>query len=128
MTGKNKSAPGFTLIELLVVLTIIGCLLTIVAPRFIGQIDHAEESVLRENLYALRSTIDKYYSDKGTYPPSLDALVQTRYLRQIPVDPMTGQSNSWKTTLSQDPDQPGIIDVHSSAAGNSSDGGRYAEW
>lgn len=128
VTGKAAKPFGFTLIELLVVLTIIGSLLTIVAPRFLGQIDHAQESVLRENLYALRSTIDKYYSDKGAYPATLEVLVQERYLRQIPVDPMTGRSDSWKIITSPEQSLPGVVDVRSGASGNAVDGSQYGDW
>lgn len=128
VNGKRERTEGFSLIELLVVLTIISLLMTIVAPRFIGQISRAEESVLRENLYALRSTIDKYHADKGTYPPSLAALVESKYLRHIPTDPLTGKSDSWEIITSQDPAYPGIVDIRSGATGNAADGSRYGEW
>lgn len=120
---------GFTLIELLVVLTIIGSLLTIVAPRFLHQVDRAKETVLRENLYGMRVAIDKYYSDKGAYPATLETLVRERYLRQIPRDPITDRSDSWKVVMSSDVQAPGVVDVKSGASGGSSaDGSRYGEW
>lgn len=119
---------GFTLIELLVVLAIIGSLLTLVAPRFFQQIDRGKETVLRENLYALRSSIDQYYSDKGSYPVSLEGLVQERYLRQIPRDPITDRADSWQIVPSANPQTPGVVDVKSGAAGNALDGSRYGEW
>lgn len=119
---------GFTLIELLVVLAIIGSLLTIVAPRFFHQVDRANEAVLRENLYALRSSIDNYYSDKGHYPISLEDLIRDRYLRQLPIDPLTEKPTTWKAISSKDPQQPGIMDVKSGAPGSALDGSPYAEW
>ena len=97
------------LLELLVVLAIIGSLLTIVAPRFFQQIDRGKEAVLRENLYALRSSIDRYYSDKGSYPPSLESLGQERYLRQVPRDPATDRTDTWSITIRRRPARrPGI--------------------
>ena len=119
---------GFTLIELLVVLAIIGSLLTIVAPRFFQQIDRGKEAVLRENLYALRSSIDKYYSDKRSYPPSLESLVQERYLRQVPRDPVTDRTDTWMLVQSADPHAPGVVDVKSGSTGQALDGSRYGEW
>lgn len=119
---------GFSLIELLVVLTIIGSLLTLVAPRFYQNIDRGREAVLRENLNSLRRCIDLYYSDKGVYPPSLDALLQERYLRQIPRDPVTDSTSTWMLVRTSPPEVPGIADVKSGADGVALDGSRYREW
>ncbi|HCT41122.1 MAG TPA: type II secretion system protein G [Moraxellaceae bacterium] len=123
-----NTRKGFTLIELLVVLTIIGSLLTIVAPRFFQQMDKGREAVLRQNLYALRSSIDKYYGDKGAYPAELRTLVTAHYLREIPVDPFTSSNQTWQLTRSADTDNPGIADIHSGATGAALDGTRLADW
>lgn len=119
---------GFTLIELLVVMAIIATLLTIVAPRYMGSIDRSKETALKENLNTLRQSIDKYYGDNGKYPPTLDALVDKRYIRNLPVDPFTDRSDSWQITAPPDKEQSGVYDVHSGANGKASDGKPYAEW
>ena len=88
---KNPASAkcgGFTLIELLVVLAIVATLLSLVAPHYLGSVDRAKEVVLKENLATLRSTIDKYYADTGRYPETLQELVQQRYLRAVPEDPV----------------------------------------
>jgi len=123
-----KMHKGFTLIELLVVLAIIGSLLTIVAPRFFQQMDKGREAVLRQNLYAVRSSIDKYYGDRGNYPSELRTLVSEHYLRDIPVDPMTERNDTWQLTRSADTETPGIADIHSGATGNAIDGTRFSDW
>jgi type II secretion system protein G len=119
---------GFTLIELLVVMAIIATLLTIVAPRYMGSIDRSKETALKENLNTLRQSIDKYYGDNGQYPATLDALVEKRYIRQVPLDPITERNDSWVTSPPPDKGQTGVYDVHSGAAGKASDGRPYAEW
>ena len=86
---------AFTLIELLVVLAIIATLLSLVAPRYFKSIDRSKEVVLKENLFTLRDALDKYYDDKGRYPNVLEELVAGRYLRQVPIDPITESSTSW---------------------------------
>jgi len=107
---------GFTLIELLVVMTIIGLLLAIVAPNYVGRVRTAEEAVLRENLLLMRDALDKHYADAGSYPRSLDELVSKRYLRSIPKDPLA-QNNPWLVVPPTDPQKGGVYDVHSSAKG-----------
>src|SRR5260221_505183 len=89
------SSKAFTLIEVLAVLAIVGLLLTLVAPRYFNSVEKTREVVLRQNLQSLRETLDKYYGDTGNYPVSLDQLVQRRYLRDVPIDPMTGRSDTW---------------------------------
>ena len=90
-----KRSRGFTLIELLVVMAIVSALLSIVVPRYIHKVDVAKEAALRENLGALRIALDQYYSDKGVYPEKLTDLVVQRYLRAMPLDPVTDQRDSW---------------------------------
>jgi len=123
---------GFTLIELMVVVAVIGLLVGVAMPTYRNAITRARESVLKENLFILRQTIDRYYADKGYYPQTLDVLVDEGYLRQIPVDPFLGR-NEWEE-ISADPDTsldpsqpPGVWDVRSLAEGSTRDGTPYAD-
>jgi general secretion pathway protein G len=130
MTGNapRRSALGFTLIELLIVMAIIGTLLTIAVPRYFHTLQRARETVLRHDLAILREAIDKYYADLGKYPDTLPALAEKHYLRSLPVDPFTKLADSWTTVPSEDPDHPGIRDVHSGAAEAATDGTPFASW
>jgi general secretion pathway protein G len=130
MTGNapRRSAVGFTLIELLIVMAIIGTLLTIAVPRYFHTLQRARETVLRHDLAILREAIDKYYADLGKYPDTLPALAEKHYLRSLPVDPITKLADSWTTVPSEDPDHPGIRDVHSGAADAATDGTPFASW
>lgn len=119
---------GFTLIELLVVLAIIATLLSLAAPRYTGSVDKAKESVLKENLASLREAIDKHYGDTGKYPATLDELVTKRYLRRMPVDPITDSATSWAVLPPADPQKGTVFDVKSGAPGKSRDGSSYASW
>lgn len=123
-----RARPGFTLIELLVVLAIIALLLTLAAPRYFGSLDKSKEAVLKEDLYQFRDAIGKYYGDKGKYPESIDALAAEKYLRSVPVDPITDSSTTWVAVPPQDPQKGGVYDVKSGAQGRASDGTAYAEW
>ncbi|HLX81138.1 MAG TPA: prepilin-type N-terminal cleavage/methylation domain-containing protein [Burkholderiales bacterium] len=125
---RRAAAPGFTLIELLVVLAIIAILLTIAVPRYFGSMERSKEAVLKEDLYQLRDAIGKYYGDRGRYPESLDALAAERYLRTVPVDPVTGSSATWLTVPPADPEKSGVSDIRSGAQGRASDGTAYSEW
>src|SRR5438477_8838941 len=115
MTGSGRTAlqRGFTLIELLVVMMIIGTLLSIAVPRYFRTLAHARETVLRQDLAILREAIDKYYADRAEYPDTLAALADKRYVRSIPVDPYTKAADTWTLVQSDDPDHPGIKDIHS---------------
>lgn len=119
---------GFTLIELLVVLSIVAMLLTIVTPRYMGSIDHAKEVALKENLKVMRLSIDRFRGDKGRYPESLAELVEARYLRAVPPDPITDSATTWVVVPVDDPESEGISDVGSGAQGAGKDGSAFAEW
>lgn len=124
---RNR-ASGFTLIELLVVMAIIALLLSIATPRYFNSVDKTKEAVLRQDLSTLRDAIDKYYGDTGKYPDSLDDLVSKKYLRQLPVDPVTGSVVTWVTVPPADADQGAVYDLHSGAPGNGRDGTPYSGW
>ena len=119
---------GFTLIELLVVLAIVATLLTLALPRYFGSLDKSREAVLKENLFQMRDAISRYHADKGRYPESLDQLATDKYLRKVPIDPVTDSATSWVVVRSEDPQKTGVYDVKSGASGKASDGSEYAQW
>jgi general secretion pathway protein G len=112
-----KKITGFTLVELMVVLTVIGLLLSVVVPDYVGRLKRAEEAVLKENLVVMRDALDKHYADAGKYPRSLDELVVKRYLRAIPADPFTQSPSTWVAVPPGDPNKGGVFDVRSPAKG-----------
>src|SRR5215475_11540255 len=123
---------GFTLLELMIVISIVMILMAVAVPMYNQSIVQARESVLKSNLSTLRSVISQYTLDKQKAPQSLDDLVTAGYLRQIPVDPMTRQTN-WEVVqedvmLAVDQQDPGITDVHSASNSNASDGTAYSSW
>lgn len=124
----RRQGWGFTLIELLVVMVIIALLLSIAAPRYFNSEKKAKEAVLRTDLATMREAIDKFYGDTGKYPDTLDELVTKRYLRALPVDPMTERADSWTTVAPSDAEKGGVYDVHSGATGNGRDGTPYNTW
>jgi general secretion pathway protein G len=131
--GKKAGEQGFTLIELMVVMLIIGVLMAIAVPSYIGAIKAAKESVLKEDLHVMRNAIDSYTMDKQKAPQSLQDLVENGYLKVIPTDPMTRTSDNWVTETSDDlhsidQSEPGIDDVHSSDEEPGSDGQPYSTW
>jgi general secretion pathway protein G len=125
VTGRRR---GFTLLELLVVMAIIATLLTIAVPRYVRSLERSREAVLRQDLWALRESIDRFYGDTGKYPETLAALVERRYLRAIPVDPVARTADRWVVVSSDDPDDGGVKDVRSGAEGVGENGVPYAAW
>jgi general secretion pathway protein G len=126
-TGERRSA-GFTLIELLVVMTIIGVLLTLAVPRYFRTVQHSKETVLRKDLSVVRESIDRYYGDLGQYPEELGSLVEKHYIRNVPVDPFTKSAQTWLLVASEDPDHPGLRDIHSGSPDMASDGSPFVSW
>ena len=118
---------GFTLIELLVVLSVIAILLTLAVPRYFGSIDKSKEAVLRENLNQMREAISRYYADKGKYPESLDSLAAEKYLRSVPLDPVTESDKTWLIVQPEDPSKGGVYDVKSGAPGKAKDGREFSQ-
>ena len=115
----RRSQRGFTLIEVLVVMVIITILAGVSVAMYGNSMTRAREAVLKEDLKEMREAIDAYHSDKNKWPPTLDALVSEKYIREVPVDPITNAAD-WRTTPSEpDPtnplDEPGISDVHSAS-------------
>jgi general secretion pathway protein G len=124
---------GFTIIELMIVMTIVSVLVAVAVPMYTKSILRSRETVLRQNLTTLRMVIDEYTFDKGKAPQSLNDLVTEQYLRQVPTDPMTSSSTSWKiimedavTSVSQT--EPGIFDIRSGSDKKSLEGTPYNEW
>lgn len=141
MTGKGQEAgssrhaalraAGFTLLELMIVISIIIILAAITLPQYQKTIMHTRETVLRDDLRKMRSLIDQFAADKGRLPQSLDDLATEGYMREVPVDPFTGQKD-WAITTGEDPNslqgETGMTDVHSSSADTSTEGTPYNEW
>ena len=127
MTSQRKKS-GFTLIELMVVLAIIATLLTIAVPRYFSSLEKSREAVLQQNLALLRETLDKYYGDMDKYPDALDQLVSSKYLRSVPVDPMTDSSATWVSVPPDQPEMGGVYDVKSGAQGVARDGTEFRNW
>ena len=119
---------GFTLIELMVVMVIVALLLTLAVPRYFNSIDKSKEAVLKENLHQMREAISRYYADKGKYPETLDALTSDKYLRRVPLDPITESTSTWQIVQSEDPQKAGVFDVKSGAVGKGLDGSEYSQW
>ncbi len=129
--GKTETMTfkvmGFTLIELMIVLVVIAVLASIVVPKYLDRIDDANETVLKQDLAGMRTAIDQFYRDKGKYPDALNDLVSERYIRSVPVDPITKSATTWKLVPSKSSDK-NIFDVKSGAVGKSKDGSEYATW
>jgi general secretion pathway protein G len=125
---RRLIAFGFTLIELLVVMAIIALLLTIAVPRYWHSTDKAKEAVLKEDLAQMRVAIDQYHADRGKYPDRLEDLVERKYLRAIPRDPLTESAGSWIVVAPSEPGSGAVFDVRSGAQGTAIDGRSFGEW
>jgi general secretion pathway protein G len=119
---------GFTLIELLVVLGIIALLLTLAVPRFFPKVDATKETILADNLRNTRIVIDQYHADTGRYPESLEELVEKRYLRSLPYDPIAESTTTWIIESPEETDTGQVYNLRSGAEGTGRNGIPYREW
>jgi general secretion pathway protein G len=124
----REGTEGFTLIELLVVLAIISTLLTLAVPRYFSSVQRSKEVVMKENLWIMRDALDKYFSDVGKYPDQLQDLATKKYLRAVPIDPLTETSTTWRVIPPDDPEKGGVYDVKSGAEGTTTGGEAYSDW
>jgi general secretion pathway protein G len=130
---RTGGDAGFTLIELMIVLSLIVLLAGMGLAQYRNSVTAAKEATLREDLFRMRDLLDQYYADKQQSAPSLDALVSEGYMRKIPVDPFTGNADSWQIVQAE-PDpanptaDPGVADVKSGAEGTALDGSKYGDW
>jgi len=131
MSGNRRR--GYTLVEIIIVITIISILVSVAVPLYQRSIQRTKESVLRSNLFTLRSVIDEYTYDKQKAPQSLEDLVREGYLRQVPEDPIVGDNRSWKIVMEDsltmvNQTEPGIFNVFSSSNKVSLEGTPYSDW
>jgi len=130
-TGNKLLAAGFTLLELMIVISIIIILAAITLPQYQKTVTQTREAVLKDDLRKMRSLIDQFAADKGCLPQLLDEHASEVYMREIPVDPFTGQKE-WQQEMGEDPNSleggTGLTDVHSLAEDTASDGTSYREW
>ena len=142
---RTRPSAGFTLIELLVVVTIVGLLAGIAVVNVLNAQRKAAENVLRADLALMRQAIDNFYADKQRYPSSLEELVEQKYMRKVPADPITKSADTWVPVTEElaldsdfgggfgsdfdfdEPTGPGISDVKSGAEGETLDGVPYGE-
>jgi general secretion pathway protein G len=127
------SRAGYTLIELIIVMAVISILLSIAVPIYQKSLLRTKESLLRNNLFTLRTVIDEYTFDKKKAPQTLEDLVSDGYLRAVPIDPITGNNQTWRLIMEDavsmvDQTQPGIFDVRSGSDLKSLEGNPYSEW
>ena len=137
--GK-RTQRGFTLLELMFVVAILGILTVVAIPRFQNAPTKAKEAVLKTNLHTMREAFDQYFADKAAYPESLETLVEEGYLREIPIDPLTGSSSTWQLIYAEEEQDtgledldgissgPGIWDVKSGATHTALDGSDVSDW
>lgn len=124
---RRRTNIGFSLIELIVVIAIIATLVAIAMPRYQSSVENAELVALKSNLRVLRESIDRYGEDRGEYPQALHDLVDARYLKDIPVDPITGRADTWIPVQESIRDRSVVVDVRSGAIGVSAAGHAYSD-
>jgi general secretion pathway protein G len=126
----HPASAGFTLIELIIVMAILALLISIAVPRYFTHIERAKEATMKQNLNVMRDSIDKFYGDKGRYPDTLEELAEQRYLRSVPVDPITDSATTWSVVPppAESDAKGSVYDVKSGAQGTASDGTAFADW
>lgn len=129
---RPKEQKGFSLLELMIAMFIMIILISVALPTYRYTVQHARETVLKENLYQMRKAIDQFAADKGKYPQSVDDLIEQKYLRERPVDPVNDNSTEWEQVMGDDPNNPdggqGMVDVKSLAEGEDTDGKKFKEY
>jgi general secretion pathway protein G len=124
----QKISRGFTLIELMVVMTVIALLISIAVPRYFHSVEQAKEATLKQSLSVMRMAIDKFYGDNDRYPTSIKELVTKKYIRAVPVDPITESTETWVTQAPSIDTSNVVFDIKSGAPGTAKDGSAYADW
>jgi general secretion pathway protein G len=132
-TKNLRAKRGYTLIELIIVMAIISVLVSIAVPLYQKSLQRTKETLLKNNLFTLRTVIDEYTFDKQKAPQTLQDLVTEGYLRSVPLDPITGSDQSWRLIMEDalsmvNQTQPGIFDVRSGSDLKSLEGTPYSEW
>jgi general secretion pathway protein G len=123
-----RNQKGFSLFELMIAMFILIILLSVAVPVYQRTVQHAKEVVLKENLWQMRRAIEQYRADKGKLPTGLEDLVEAKYLREIPIDPILEKAE-WDPQMGEDPSsqegEQGVVDVKSTAQGQDSEGNAY---
>ena len=123
---------GFSLLELMIAMFILIILISVAMPTYYYTVQHARETVLKENLLQMRKAIDQYAADKGKLPQSIDQLIEAKYLRERPIDPITETSDAWQEVTGEDPnsidDEQGLVDVKSGAEGEDTNGKPFKDY
>lgn len=131
VTGSFKLQKGFSLLELMISMFIMIILISIAIPTYERSVRHAKETVLKENLFQIRKSIDQYTADKGKMPKTVDDLVAAKYLREKPIDPIRDAAE-WQEDQGEDPNsteaESGMKDVHSLAEGVDTEGVEYSKY
>lgn len=131
VTGKLGLQNGFSLLELMIAMLIMIILISVAVPTYEKATRHARETVLKENLWQMRRAIDQFRADKGKLAASLDEIIEAKYLRERPIDPIT-QNTEWEEVMGPDTNSPdeveGLVDIKSMADGTDSEGTAYTEY
>jgi len=126
-----RTYKGFSLLELMIAMFIMIILISVAVPTYEGSVRHAKETVLKQNLWQMRSQIDRYAADKGKLPKNIDDLVTGKYLREKPIDPIR-EDSEWDEEMGDDPNstesEQGLKDVHSRAEGTDTEGVEYSKY
>ena len=122
---------GFSLLELMIAMFILIILLSVAVPTYQRSVQQAKETVLKENLWQMRRAIEQFSGDKGKLPQNVDELVEAKYLRERPIDPVI-ETTEWEEIQGEDPNstdgEQGMVNVKSTAPGTDSNGKAFSEY